>query len=445
MKRWLLPLSLLTAFGLGILAGQVLPNAQASTRDQDSTSKARSALLQDSDRAYAELSVFAEALHHIRTQHLDPPSVETLIAHAIDGMTETLDPYSEYLSEAGSKALLEESDGHYEGIGIVMETSDDGPRIESVVPNSPAARQGLQPGDIILRINEHDVTNETLYARVEQIRGGDSPKVTLRIKRDTDIIDVDIERKIIELHALESETLADGSLWLRLRYFDAKTQRDVADALQKHQRSAPKDAGVILDLRQNPGGLFTEAIALTQRFLRQGVIVRVDDGEARGRHVWNAEKKKASYDGALVVLIDEYSASSAEIVASALQENGRATVIGERSFGKGTVQRLFQLSDKSALKLTVSAYYSPNDHCIDGLGVVPDLRPTPLKDAQAEADKANARAEENCRGHTHNPRIAEVRIPDESDDPALTLAQQVLSQQGTTSRRGIDEPTEDAP
>lgn len=439
MKRWVLPLSFLAVFGLGILAGQLLPLAQAGATNE------RSAALSDSDRAYAELSVFAEALHHIRTQHLDPPSVDTLIAHAIDGMTQALDPYSEHLSEARSQILLEDSDGAYEGIGIILQTSDDGPRIERVMPASPADRQGLRVGDVVLRINDHEVSNDSMAQLIEQIRGGDSRDVTLRIQRDEKILDVEVERKVIEVQALEQETLEDGTLWLRLRYFDAQTQRRVADALKAHRRSQGADAGVLLDLRQNPGGLFTEAIALTQHFLREGVIVRVDDGEARGRHVWQADAKKVVYEGPLVVLIDEYSASSAEIVASALQENGRATVIGERSFGKGTVQRLFELSDRSALKLTVSAYYSPNDHCIDGLGVVPDLRPAPLEDAHAEAEKANARAEESCRGHTPNPRIAQVRVPQESDDPARRLALEVLREGLPPVRTDVDEGAPNAP
>lgn len=422
MKRWVLRASFLGIFGLGVLAGQSLPNAQADTRE------ARSALLRDSDRAYQELSVFAEALHHIRTQHLDPPPVETLIAHAIDGMTSALDPYSERLSDEQAKILQEDSDGVYEGIGVVLQASDDGPRIERVMPDSPAARQGLRKDDIVLRINHTEVTNTSMAALIEQIRGGDASHLTLQIQRQDKILDVEIQREKIDLDAVETRTLESGELLIKIRYFDAQAHRNIDVALQQHARSANASAGVILDLRNNPGGLFTEAIAVAQRFLMDGVIVRVDDGQHRGRHAWHAESKKQRYQGKMVVLIDEYSASSAEIVASALQENGRAQVVGERSFGKGTVQRLFPLSDRSALKLTVSAYYSPNDHCIDGHGVVPDFRPSPLSNAQKEADDANARAEEACRGHATNPRLATVRIPHDSSDPALQLALEILGE-----------------
>jgi len=417
MKQRALIFVLLAVFGLGVLAGQALPNAEANARD---------AALTERDRAYAELSVFAEALHHIRTQHLDPPPVDTLIAHAIEGMTSALDTYSEHLNEARAKILQEDSQGAYEGIGITLETSDQGPRITRVLPQSPAARQGLRAGDILLQINHTPISNDTAQTLIEQIRGGDSSAILLKIQRDTQVIDIEIRREKIDLQALETSTTTDGVLWLKLRYFDAQTHHQLDEALKKHARSKNSEAGVILDLRNNPGGLFSEAIAVAQRFLHEGVIVRVDDGQQRGRHAWHADPKKVRYTGPLVVLINEYSASSAEIVASALQENDRAQVIGERSFGKGTVQRLFPLSDQSALKLTVSAYYSPNDHCIDGRGVVPNLRPTPLKDAQKEADEANARAEETCRGHATSDRLAKVKIPAPSDDPALTLALETL-------------------
>lgn len=420
MKHRALTLAFLIVFGLGVLAGQLLPNALANAPS------ARQDILRDHDRAYTELSVFAEALHYIRTEHLDPPPVDSLIAHAIEGMTRALDTYSEHLNEARTKILQEDSEGAYEGIGITLEPSEHGPRVTHVLAQSPAERQGVRADDILLQINHTPVSNDTIQTLIEQIRGGDSANITLKIQRDTQVIDIEIQREKIQLQALETDTLPNGVLWLKLRYFDAKTHHRLDEALKAHTRSTNAEAGVILDLRNNPGGLFSEAIAVAQRFLGEGVIVRVDDGQLRGRHAWHADAKKLRYRGPLIVLINEYSASSAEIVASALQENGRAQVIGERSFGKGTVQRLFPLSDQSALKLTVSAYYSPNDHCIDGHGVVPDLRPTPLQNAQQEADEANARAEETCRGHATSTRLATVKIPKHSDDPALALALETL-------------------
>lgn len=367
MKRSVLSALLLCSFGLGVLAGQMLPSAQADAQ--------KDAVLRESDRAYFELSIFADALHHIRTQHLNPPSVRTLIGHAIEGMTDALDPYSEYLSEERRKILEEDSQGEYEGIGVMLETSDDGPRIQRVMPNSPAARQGLRAGDLLLRVGDTDVTNDSLPALIERIRGGDAKRLMLRIQRGDDVLDVEIGREAIHVAPLTATTLSSGALWLQLRLFDAQTHRSIQDALKTHARSKHADAGVILDLRSNPGGLFTEAIAVARLFLSDGAIVRVDDGMKSGRHTWEADRKQMRYEGPLVVLIDEYSASSAEIVAAALQENARAHVIGHQSFGKGTVQRLFHLADGSALKLTVSAYYSPKDHRIDGQGVVPDIRP----------------------------------------------------------------------
>lgn len=383
MKRSVLSALLLGAFGLGVLAGQTLPTAQADARDADTR---RDAVLRESDRAYFELSVFAEALHNIRTQHLDPPPVATLIAHAIEGMTDALDPYSEYLSESRRKMLEEDSQGEYEGIGVMLERSDDGPRIQRVMPGSPAERQGLRAGDLVLRVGDIDVTNVSMSALIEKIRGGDAKRLMLRVQRRDEILDVEIAREVIHVAPLSATNLSSGALWLQLRLFDAQTHRSVREALHEHARSAHADAGVILDLRGNPGGLFTEAIAVARLFLSSGVVVRVDDGMQSGRHTWNADAKQARYSGRLIVLIDEYSASGAEIVAAALQENARAQVIGHRSFGKGTVQRLFKLADGSALKLTVSAYYSPKGHGIDGQGVVPDLRP--VSTAESDGDLA---------------------------------------------------------
>lgn len=459
MKRSVLSALLVSSFGLGLLAGQVLPSAQADVRSADTR---RDDILLESDRAYFELSIFADALHNIRTQHLNPPSVSALIAHAIEGMTDALDPYSEYLNEDRRKILEEDSQGEYEGIGVMLERSDDGPRIQRVMPDSPAARQGLRAGDLLLRVGDIDVTNATMGALIEHIRGGDTKRLMLRIQRGEDILDVEIAREVIHVAPLSATTLPTGALWLQLRMFDAQTHRNVRDALKQHARSEHANAGVILDLRNNPGGLFTEAISVARLFLSKGAIVSVDDGLQSGRHTWEAEAKQMRYDGQLVVLIDEYSASGAEIVAAALQENARAQVIGERSFGKGTVQRLFKLADGSALKLTVSAYYSPKDHCIDGHGVVPDLRPSPPSKAGSDAVpptqmnastdpagskdlttadpnptqddttpyRSDSHAVQLCRGHVQNTRTPDLRVPTPDrrfdQDPALALAAQTL-------------------
>lgn len=410
---------------IGIALGQLLPAAFADP-------------VHTEDATYRQLSVFAEALHTIRTQHLDPPSTQKLIEQAIRGMTDSLDEHSSFLDAELLQMLREDSAGTYRGIGVELSATPEGPRVTSVFPGSPAARQGILRGDLLLAIDGKALTDAGMADVVSEMRRHANATLRLTISRDDHIFDVDLEKDVVKMQPVSTERLASGVLWLKLQQFNDHVSRDVRNALATNETAQ----GVILDLRDNPGGLLDEAIEVARLFLRQGIIVQMNDGQEHGARVWNADARRQRYKGPLVVLINENSASGAEIVAAALRDNQRAQLVGQRSFGKGTVQSILPLIDGSALKLTVTEYFGPNGHCIHNVGVTPDfLVDTPQSRTAASGthspnlEHTGDAPEPESQAHTTNPaepppcrgsggidhRIPIVREPQRpaSDDPRL--------------------------
>lgn len=393
------------------------------------------------DQSYAQLSLFAEALHVIRTQHLRPPDTGTLIEHAIDGMTQALDTHTAYLDAESLRMLEEVSAGSYEGIGVELIDTARGPKVLRVFPGSPAEAQGLQPGDLLLSMNEVPLDGAATEHVVVELRKSEARVVELRIERAGQVFDVELERAYVHIVSVESEALSPTRRWLRLRYFNDETADALRAALRPTRGLAPEQ--VVLDLRNNPGGLLSAAIESAQLFLDHGTIVQIEEGSARGHRSWEAHPGTAIFDGQLVVLINERSASAAEILAAALRDNGRATLIGAQSFGKGTIQAIVPLTGGSALKLSVSEYLSPRGHCIHDVGVTPDLQPPPAADADATppSDAAPRARTHTCESSAGlDPRTPILRTPTSASltraagDPALALALDVLDARSAKDR-----------
>ncbi len=327
-------------------------------------------------RTFAKLDVFAQALSYIENNYVDPVDEEKLMYGAVNGMVGGLDRFSTFLPPKQYRRLREDTEGEYGGVGIAVEADDEGvPVVVEVMSKSPADRAGLQVADRILTI-DGVATAGTDESWRGTLRGRAGTRVTIELQRTSWIKtkEITLERKRIRMHPVEARTLDQNVAYVRIRQFQGSTAADVRKQLRKaKKRGGGAVPGLILDLRGNPGGLFDEAVAVADLFLDEGLIVSVKS------RLGQVEKHEAQKVGTwtgfpMTVIVDERSASSAEIVAGALQDHGRAAIVGTSSYGKGSVQTFLSLDDGSGLKLTTSRYYTPSGRSIEGSGIQPDIR-----------------------------------------------------------------------
>lgn len=368
---------------------------------------------------YANLSIFARALAHIEVSHVEPPDQDRLIRGAIRGMVETLDPHSAFLDPDEYRILAADTEGRFGGIGVEIDVRDGWLVVHGVIEGGPAARAGIRPGDRFLTIDGWAARDMPISQAVRRMRGEPGTQVQVRIRRDDvpDAIELTLTREVIRVDAVEARVLPDRVVYLRIRAFQGTTTQEVRAALDRaveETREAGGVAGVLLDLRGNPGGLLDEAVRVADEFLEDGVIV-----STRGRHGELLEEARARPGGTrppwpMVVLVDHFSASAAEIVAGALQDHRRATIVGTRTWGKGSVQNLIELPDGSALKLTVARYYTPNGTSIQAHGIDPDIEVEQLDAATLERLRrqgivvSEANLENHLAGEHEPPRTAGV-------------------------------------
>jgi len=324
--------------------------------------------------AFQKLDVFAQALSYIENNYVDAVDDEALMYGAVKGMVGKLDRFSTFLPPEEYRRLREDTEGEYGGVGIVVEADDQGvPVVVDVVPKSPADRAGLQVADRILAIDGVATAGTDQNWR-GTLRGVAGTRVNVEVQRTHWIKtkQVSLVRERIRTHPVEARTLDQGVAYVRIRQFQGSTTADV----RKQLRAAKKKGGgavpgLVLDLRGNPGGLFEQAVSVADLFLEEGLIVTVKS------RLGQIEEHSAHVAGTwtgfpMTVILDQGSASSAEIVAGALQDHGRAVIVGTPSFGKGSVQTFLSLDDGSGLKLTTSRYYTPDGRSIEGSGIVPD-------------------------------------------------------------------------
>ena len=315
-----------------------------------------------------EISAVADLFARIQTDAVDTPGEDELLEGALTGMLDTLDDdYAMYYDAEAFSAFNQQLDGEFSGVGMVLEELPDGLTVVTVLPDSPAQAAGIRSGQRVVSVDGDDVTALPIESVVEIVKGEAGTDVTLGLDGDGPA-EVTLTRAVIALPTLESELRADGVGHVRLLQFSARSGEEVSRAVRDltHQGAA----ALVLDLRGNPGGLLSEAIEVTSVFAEAGVVVSVEE---RGQ-----EPQAYQVDGDAVtdlpvaVLVDAGSASASEIVAAALQELDRATVVGQTTFGKGTVQTVRLLGDGSGVKFTTARYYTPSGESIEGVGVVPD-------------------------------------------------------------------------
>lgn len=325
---------------------------------------------------YAKLDTFAQVLARIEQSYVQPVDREALIEGAIKGLLRELDPHSSFFSPAESREFKSQLEGAYVGIGTEMGVQNNQLVIITTFFGGPAQKAGLLGGDVVVAIDGQSVESMGLEALMRKIRGEAGTQVKLMIARPGELKprEFTIERGPVHLETLISRLVDKDYGLVSLRSFGEDAAQKVQEAItQLEQNNGRPLQGLILDLRGNPGGYLEAGVDVVRLFLNSGLVVTLEGRDGNVVASYSATHMGKVYDLPLVVLIDESSASASEIVAAALQEHGRAMIVGARSFGKGSVQSLFGLPDGSSIKLTVAKYYSPQHRCIQALGVQPDV------------------------------------------------------------------------
>jgi carboxyl-terminal processing protease len=323
---------------------------------------------------YEQLRLFTEVLSIVQNQYVDEVPPKELIYSAIKGTLRGLDPHSSFLDPDSYKEMQVETSGSFGGLGIEITLKDDILTVVAPIEGTPAYRAGLHTGDRIVKIDGLVTKDMSLPDAVKRMRGKPGSKVTISIVREgwTEPRDFDIVREQIRVHSVRTHDLGDGVAYIRLRQFQEQTPHDLDSALDKFAKNGMK--ALLLDLRNNPGGLLTAAVEVSEKFVDDGRLVVYTEGRVRNQNMrFSAHAKKPYTAVPMVILVNQGSASASEIVAGALQDWQRAKVVGVQTFGKGSVQTIIPLSDGSGLRLTTAKYFTPKGRSIHGKGITPDV------------------------------------------------------------------------
>ncbi len=385
---------------------------------------------------YKELAIFGDIFERVRKQYVTPPDEKSLVASAINGMLTSLDPHSSYMDSEAAQDMRVQTKGEFGGLGIEVTMENELVKVIAPIDDTPAAKAGVRGGDFISQINGEEVRGLTLQEAVEKMRGEVNSPIDLTILREgaDKPIKLTIVRDVIKVKAVKFRVENDVG-YLRVISFTEKTFDDLDAAITKIKKEIPADKlkGWVLDLRLNPGGLLDQAVAVSDTFLERGEVV-----STRGRDPQNVSRFEAragdSIDGKpLIVLVNGGSASASEIVAGALQDHHRATILGTRSFGKGSVQTIIPLGEEiGSLRLTTALYYTPAGKSIQGAGIVPDIKvDQPLPEELKNDDVT--RGESDLKGHikgqleTDEGSGSNAYVPPEpKDDVQLAAAMKLL-------------------
>ncbi len=391
-------------------------SSEQTESGSSSTDKADSANDQAEALPLEDIRTFTEVFSRVKSDYVDDIGDKKLLKNAIRGMLSGLDPHSSYLDEEAYEALQEGTSGEFGGLGIEVGMEDGFIKVISPIDNTPAARAGVKAGDTIIRLDDTPIKGMSLSEAVEKMRGKPGTDLELTIVRDDSDkpVKITITRDIIQVESVKSRMLEPGYGYLRISQFQSNTGEESRQAIEDLKSEAEgKLKGMILDLRNNPGGVLSAAVSVSDVFLKDGLIVytegRGEDNELR----FNA-KPGDMLDGApLVVLVNSGSASAAEIVAGALQDRQRAIIMGEQTFGKGSVQTILPMNNNTALKLTTARYYTPSGRSIQANGIEPDITIDRVKFAERE-DTPESISEADLSGHLEN----NTKKEQDTDKPA---------------------------
>ncbi len=323
---------------------------------------------------YEQLRLFTEVLSIVQNQYVDEVPPKELIYSAIKGTLRGLDPHSSFLDPDSYKEMQVETSGSFGGLGIEITLKDDILTVVAPIEGTPAYKAGLQTGDRIIKIDGLSTKDMQLPDAVKRMRGKPGTAVTISVVREgwTEPKDIAITREQIRVQSVRTHDLGNGIFYLRLRQFQEQSPHDIENALERFDKAGMK--ALVLDLRNDPGGLLTAAVEITEKFIDDGKLVVYTEGRVRNQNMrFTAHAKHTWNKVPMVVLVNQGSASASEIVAGALQDWGRAIVVGTQTFGKGSVQTIIPLSDGSGLRLTTAKYFTPKGRSIHGKGITPDI------------------------------------------------------------------------
>ncbi|MBH0181240.1 MAG: S41 family peptidase [Nitrospira sp.] len=347
---------------------------------------------------YEELKTFSEVLNQVQKHYVDETKPKDLIQGAIRGMLATLDPHSAYMTPEMYKEMQVETRGEFGGVGIQIGVKENRLAVIAPIEGTPAHRAGIKAGDFIVKVNDETTKDLTLMDAVQKMRGPKGSKVNLTIQREgtPDPMLFTLVRDTIKIESVKSKVI-DNLGYVRLTQFQEATGRDLAKAIKQFKEQ--KVQGTILDLRNNPGGLLTAAVDVSEQFLPNGKLVVYTKSREGKKDEWVSKSKDQLEDLPVIILVNEGSASASEIVAGALQDWGRAVIVGTTSFGKGSVQTILSLGDGSGLRLTTAKYYTPKGRSIQSTGITPDIvvkLPNPV--AAKPAEGKNGEKDADAKG-----------------------------------------------
>jgi carboxyl-terminal processing protease len=386
-------MALLAGVALGVMAPQIV----ATTAAQENTPR----------NTYEYLDLFGDIFERVRVAYVEEVDEQKLIEAAINGMLASLDPHSAYLPPKNFQDMREQTKGEFGGLGIEVTMENGFVKVVAPIDDTPAANAGLEPGDFITHIDGESVLGLTLSDAVDKMRGPVGAEIVITISRDSaeEPFDVTIVRDIIKIRAVRTRTEGNVGI-LRITIFNEQTFDNLKAGIAEIKEKIGEDkiVGYVVDLRNNPGGLLSQAIAVSDAFLEAGEIVSTRGRDLEAADRVNAESGDLTGGKPIVVLINEGSASASEIVAGALQDQRRAIILGAKSFGKGSVQTVMRLGDKGAMKLTTARYYTPSGRSIQSLGIEPDILVEERKINGAEEDDTarRTRSEADLRGSLTN-------------------------------------------
>ncbi len=389
---------------------------------------------------YKSLKTFNEVLDMVEKNYVEEVKLQDLIQGAISGMMKSLDPHSTFMTAEEYKELEVETKGSFGGIGIEITLLKDVLTVVSPIEDTPAFQAGIKPGDQIIKIDGKSTKDITIQEAVKKLRGPKDTKVTITIYRESlqKPKDFVLTRAIIKITSVKSRLMDDGIGYCRIASFQERTGDDLKKAVKEMDAKANHLKGIVLDLRNNPGGLLNQSIEVSDVFLKSGMIV-----STRGRIKAMDTSSSAKNDGdeptcPIVVLINEGSASASEIVAGALQDNGRALILGTRSFGKGSVQTLIPLEDGAALKLTTAKYYTPSGRSIQAEGIAPDITLKYAKAAEETAEGDESLREQDLKGHIKSAKENGQKPPEETAVPPKKEAEEAALVQDNQIKAAAD-------
>ncbi|KRB62901.1 peptidase S41 [Rhizobium sp. Root708] len=384
---------------------------------------------------YKELSVFGDVFERVRAQYVTPPSEDKLIENAINGMLSSLDPHSSYMNSKDAADMQTQTKGEFGGLGIEVTVEDELVKVITPIDDTPAAKAGVMAGDYISEIDGQSVRGLKLEDAVEKMRGPvNTPiKLTLIRKGADKPIELTIVRDVVAVQAVKSR-VEDNVGYLRIISFTEKTYPDLEKAIEKIKSTVPADKlkGYVLDLRLNPGGLLDQAIQVSDALLQRGEVVSTRGRNPDETRRFNAGPGDLTDGKPVIVLINGGSASASEIVAGALQDLRRATILGTRSFGKGSVQTIIPLGENGALRLTTALYYTPSGRSIQGTGITPDVKvdeplPDDLKGKMVTEGESSLRGHIKGQSETDEGSGSAAYVPpDPKDDVQLNYALDLL-------------------